>query len=69
LLELSYLNAKYLETRPVHASQIFVGERDGRHRFSLREYINHELVNELMHFGKDLVMMEPEKLRRMIEAR
>jgi predicted DNA-binding transcriptional regulator YafY len=69
LLELSYLNAKYLETRPIHPSQTFVGERDGRHRFSLRVYLNHELVNELMRFGKDLAVMEPEELRRMIEAR
>lgn len=69
LLELSYLNAKYLETRPVHPSQTFVGEQNGRHRFSLRVYLNHELVNELMRFGKDLAVMEPEELRRMIEAR
>ncbi|MCC7466425.1 MAG: WYL domain-containing protein [Saprospiraceae bacterium] len=69
LLELSYLNAKYLETRPVHASQTFVGEREGRHRFSLQVYLNHELVNELMRFGKDLAVLEPEELRRMMEAR
>lgn len=69
ILELSYLNARYLETRPVHASQTFLGEHNGRHRFSLRVYINHELVNELLRFGKDLEVIEPEELRKMVESR
>jgi predicted DNA-binding transcriptional regulator YafY len=69
MLELSYLNARYLETRPVHASQTYLGEHNGRHRFSLKVYINHELVNELLRFGKDLTVLAPEGLRKMVAER
>ncbi len=69
ILELSYLNARYLETRPVHTSQTFLGEYNGRHRFSLKVYINHELVNELLRFGKDLEVIAPERLRKMVAER
>ncbi len=65
----TYLNARYLETRPIHPSQRLVSQTNDRYVFALRLILNPELVNELIRFGGDLKVLEPESLRAMLTAR
>lgn len=64
-----WLNARYLETRPIHPSQRLSDQDGNRYEFSLRVIINPELVNELVRFGRELEILAPENLRDMVAAR
>ncbi|MEZ4942147.1 MAG: WYL domain-containing protein [Saprospiraceae bacterium] len=65
----TYLNARYLETRPIHPSQRLMDQDGDRYEFSLRVIINPELVNELVRFGRELEVLAPENLKEMVAVR
>ncbi len=67
--ETSYLFSRYLETRPIHPSQRLLGQENDRFIFTLRVMLNFELVNELLHFGKELKVLGPPALQAMVAER
>lgn len=67
--ETSYLPSRYLETRPIHPSQRLLRHEHGRFVFSLRVFLNYELVNELLRLGADLRVLGPLALVEMMRER
>ena len=67
--ETSYLSSRYLETRPIHPSQQLIHAENDRYRFALKVILNHELVNELMRYGRDLRVIGPAALVELLEGR
>lgn len=67
--ETSYLPSRYLETRPIHPSQRLLRQEHDRFIFSLRVFLNYELVNELLRLGSDLKVMGPPALVEMVKER
>jgi len=65
--ETSYLSSRYIETRPIHASQHLVHQENDRYRFSLTVILNQELVNELVRYGNDLSVIKPTSLKESVE--
>jgi predicted DNA-binding transcriptional regulator YafY len=69
LLETSLPASYYLETKPLHASQRLL-EREGEWaRFSLRVIPNHELVGDILFYGKEVRVVAPEAVAAMVRAR
>lgn len=67
--ETSYLPFRYLETRPIHPSQRLLRQENDRFIFSLRVFLNYELVNELLRLGADLKVLGPPVLVDMVKER
>lgn len=67
--ETTYLPSRYLETRPIHPSQRIVRQEGDRFIFSLRVFLNYELVNELLRLGGDLKILGPAALVEMVKER
>ena len=65
------LRARYLLTKPVHASLQVVAEGEGFVDFSLRLISNYELESWLLSFAEEVQVMEPqwlaERLRKRLE--
>jgi predicted DNA-binding transcriptional regulator YafY len=59
----------YLETKPIHHSQRLLERDDNRARFSIRVIPNPELLGDLLFFGGELKVVEPDHVRTMLEKR
>lgn len=57
---------KYIETKPLHASQQRLFEHEGGAVFSLNVRVNMELVNVLLSFGQRISVIAPNALRQRI---
>ena len=58
----------YIATKPMHHSQKLVEQRkNGDTVFELKIIINKELVSTLLSFGKDVMILKPLTLKKMIE--
>lgn len=57
--------AKYLETKPLHHTQeIIASQKEANHKtYSIKVYLNDELVTLLLSFGADLEVLKPLSLR------
>lgn len=62
LIETTPLLSRYLETKPLHASQRLLERTGERALFSLRLIPNYELLSELSRFGKALRVCSPDNL-------
>ena len=62
-------NAPYVITKPLHASQKVVEEREDGIVISIHVIPNFELEKEIISFGDRMIVLSPEKLRKQIEAR
>ena len=61
------LQAKYIETKPIHHSQKIVHEDDdGYCHFSLALIINHEILYHLLSFGDTIEVLSPVSLRQQM---
>lgn len=60
------LQAKYLESQPLHKSQKLRFLDDGSAEVSLNVLITYELINEVMGYGKALEVISPVELRERI---
>ena len=58
--------AAFLRDLPLHPSQVFLGEEDGRCLFALRVIPNPNFVMELCKHGGRLEILEPESLREQV---
>ena len=59
--------AAYLQDLPLHPSQVFLGEKDGRCTFALRVIPNPNFIMELCKHGGRLEILEPESLREQVK--
>lgn len=62
-------DAKYLQTKPLHASQQKLDESNQTVDFSIRVIPNFELESVLFSFGERLEVIKPRTLRRKLAAR
>jgi len=65
-LFVNQLNAPYVETKPLHHSQEVVERRSDGIVICLNVQLNYELERELLGFGNGTVVLEPERLRKII---
>lgn len=66
LLKVYGIQARYLETKKLHASQELVSsDREGTY-FKLRAIINYELISRILSLGADAEVMAPENLRNQM---
>jgi predicted DNA-binding transcriptional regulator YafY len=63
------LISHYMETKLLHPSQQVVKRRKDRVVFSLHLMPNQELISEFLRFGRDLQVLSPPEICRMIEER
>lgn len=68
-LETSELVSHYLETKPIHHSQQLLERNNGKARFALHVIPNPELLGDLLFFGGDLKVVEPEVVVEMLSKR
>ncbi|MVM41723.1 WYL domain-containing protein [Spirosoma sp. HMF3257] len=63
------LHAPYVETKPLHHSQEVLERTDEGIVIQLRVQHNFELEKEVLSFGEGMHVLEPERLRRVIQKR
>lgn len=68
VLKSTPLQAKYLDSQPLHKSQELRYLDDGSAEVSLNVLITYELINEIMGYGKALEVISPPELRERIAA-
>ncbi|MES2620113.1 MAG: WYL domain-containing protein [Bacteroidota bacterium] len=66
VLSFSPLQGKYVKTIPIHQSQEIIKETKNELRVSLDVVINHELKMQLLSYGENVKVLQPEKLAEEI---
>ena len=75
MIPFPFLLHSYIETNPLHPSQkvlkrnvpeIYADWISTHNIITLNVIINHELVNTILSFGKDLIVLEPLSLKKTI---
>ena len=66
LLSFSPFQAKYIKSYPLHPSQKVISETKDECRIELYLLITHDLVMELLSFGREVEVLEPKSLRKEI---
>lgn len=60
----------YIETKPVHSSQVLVSRSpDGTADFEIKVIFNRELERVFLGFGENLQVLSPEDIRKVIISR
>ena len=69
LIELYFTpeRAPYIKTKPLHPSQKIIKEEETGLTIQLKLVINKELISLLLSFGKDVIIIKPESLKREIK--
>jgi predicted DNA-binding transcriptional regulator YafY len=65
----STLAAKYIDTDPIHASQVKLKEGKKRVSFELRVMVTEELIRLFLSYGSSVEILEPESLREEMKRR
>ena len=66
-LQFSYEQGQYVKTYPLHASQILIEENSKLVIVELVVFITYDLICELLSYGEELVVLGPDKLRKVIK--
>ena len=66
VLGVSDQQAQYFKTLSFHASQQYLGKNGKWHRFKYRVRYNFELLQWLKHYGKHVVVLEPDSVRQKL---
>ncbi len=69
LLEVDMPASYYLETKPLHPSQQLLRREDASAVFRLWVIPNHELVGDILSYGKALRVLAPDLVAEMVQAR
>lgn len=69
LLKVGIVAAKYLDSLPIHPSQKVKEMHDDHFVFSLRVSITEELIREILSYGGEIKVLQPEVLREEIRNR
>ncbi len=67
VLRMKNKSGYYLLTKPIHHSQQLIKEEDDRHEFRFHLAINPELIREILKWGKNAEVLQPESLKEMVE--
>jgi len=62
VVEVDEVLSKYIRSQPLHHSQKYEGERQGKHVFSYYLLLTYELKARLLGFGHDLKVVSPKEL-------
>jgi predicted DNA-binding transcriptional regulator YafY len=57
----------YVKTKPIHHSQKINQENEDGIVVQLKLVVNKELISELLSYGKDLMVLKPESLAKIIK--
>lgn len=57
---------KYIKSLPLHESQQILADDEAGLRISLRLYITHDFIMELLSLGEEVKVLQPERLRQSI---
>lgn len=68
-LEVSIVAAKYLDSLPIHSSQKVIEMNDDNFIFSLEVNISEELIREILSYGGEIKVLQPESLKTEIVIR
>lgn len=69
LLRVGTVAAKYLDSLPIHPSQKVKEVNDDHFVFHLTVSITEELIREILSYGGEVLVMQPESLRKEIAKR
>lgn len=64
-----HYNAPYVETKPLHHSQVVEERREDGIIISLKVQLNFELEREILGFGPGMVVLAPERLKRILQRK
>lgn len=67
-IETNEVLSKYLLSQPLHHSQVFEGEKDGVFTFTYYLLLTYELRMQLLGFGNDVKVIEPNELIEEIKV-
>jgi predicted DNA-binding transcriptional regulator YafY len=56
------MQGKYIKSLPLHQSQQILVDNKAELRVSLKLFITHDLIMELLSFGADVNVLEPKSL-------
>lgn len=65
----STLASKYIESDPIHVSQVKIKTGKKRNTFQLRVMVTEELIRLFLSYGSSLEVLEPESLREEMKNR
>lgn len=69
LLKVGTVAAKYLDSLPIHPSQKVKEMNDDHVVFSLHVSVTEELIREILSYGGEIAVLEPEALKQEIQRR
>lgn len=69
ILKVGIVAAKYLDSLPIHPSQKVKEMNEDHFVFQLRVSITEELIREILSYGGEILVLEPESLKKEIGKR
>ena len=69
LINVKPVAARYLKSQPIHESQEIHSENKENTVFMMSLLISEELIRTLLSYGGEIEVIEPKKLREIIEKR
>ncbi len=66
ILSFTSFQGKYIKSLPLHESQQILVDNENELRISLRVHINHDFFMELLSFGNEMKVIQPESLKAEI---
>lgn len=67
ILAFDAIQGKYVKTMPLHESQKVIFESDTELRISLKLFVTHDLMMELLSFGSSMKVLQPQTLAKEIK--
>jgi len=61
--------SKYLTTQPLHSSQKEMDRSDNHATYELRCFVSEELIRDILSYGEEITVLEPQTLRSTIIKR
>lgn len=69
LLSFTPLQGKYIKTLPLHETQEIIVDNNSELRIRLKVHITYDFIMELLSFGENLRVLEPEELVKLVKGR
>ncbi len=69
VLKFSSSQKGYLITQPLHSSQKLISEDDNTFTLELQVYLTYELIERILSYGEDVIVLKPKELRNMVSQR
>lgn len=68
-LKVSIVASKYIDSLPIHSSQKVVEMNEDHFIFSLRVNVSEELIREILSYGGEIEVLQPQKLIDIVHQR